>query len=327
MEKQRRSLRENFLSVGRFLSGKGKILLSGVFHYLRSLKYFFTPIGTLAIAMVLGFSQLISGATAAISELSRRLTEISEAASIDLLPIRSRLTDVIGTLNWNQPTDALRTAFTTEWLKEAWEESIATCEGLTDTVRAEIGEAVSTCAAHLTDRMYLFVLLVWIGLAVGYLITRWQIRRILARRAFWKMLMIVAVNALINATVVAFCTWMLTRSGASAAISLLASLILWEFISLFEAYLVHGWKKVKFWKAVNLKAVGWLLLANLLIFLIALGIAWLISLMTNEMVGIFVGIATVEIAYIVSNLNAEAYVKELAEELPPAEPIEENLPS
>jgi hypothetical protein len=153
----------------------------------------------------------------------------------------------------------------------------------------------------------------WIGLVVGYLITRWQIRRILARRAFWKMLMIVAVNALINATVVAFCARMLTVSGANAAISLLISLILWEFISLFEAYLIHGWKKVPFRKTVNFKAVGWLLLANLLIFLIALGIAWLIVLMTNRIVGIFVGTATVGIAYIVSNLNAEAYVKGLAE--------------
>ncbi len=327
MNEEKRAGQETPAPIGDPRAGKKRILRDGLLHYLHALKYFFTPIGSLAIGIALGFSQLLSGAVTAISKLAHRLTEISEFASVDLLPIRSRLTDVIGTLKWDQPIDALQTAFTTEWLKEAWEQSIATCDGLTDPVRREIGEAVGVCAAHLTNRMYLFVLFGWLGLVVGYLITRWQIRRILARRAFWKMLMIVAVNALINATVVAFCTWMLTRSGANAAISLLVSLILWEFISLFEAYLVHGWKKVKFRKAVNFKTVGWLLLANLLIFLIALGIAGLISLMTNKMVGIFVGIATVEIAYIVSNLNAEAYVKGLAAESLPAEAIEENLPS
>ena len=326
MEKQKRNWRETFFSAGDPISGWDRILKRGLLNYLRSLKYFFTPIGTLAIGIVLGFSQLLSGAVKAISELAQRLTEIAQAASIDLMPIQNRLTDAIGTLDWNDPTSALQTAFTTEWLSETWNAGVNSYEGLTDSVRVEIGEAVDQCAAQLTGSMYLFVLLAWLGLAAGYFITRWQIRRDLARRSFWKLLMVSAVNALLGATVVAFCTRMLAISGANAVLSLLISLVLWGFISLFEAYLVHGFRKVNIRKTVNFKTVGLLLLTNLLILSIAVGIATLISWITNRIVGIFVGISTVEIAYIVSNLNAEAFIKELAAETAIEERTETDLP-
>lgn len=325
MEKQKRDRRRIFHAVVKPGSGIDRILKGGILNYLRSLKYFFTPIGTLAIGMALGFSQLLSGAVSAISSLTRRLTEISQASSVDLMPIQNRLTDAIGTLDWNDPTSALQTAFTTEWLSETWNAGVNSYEGLTDSVRVEIGEAVDQCAAQLTGSMYLFVLLAWLGLAVGYLITRWQIRRDLAKRSFWKLLMVSAVNALLGATVVAFCARMLAISGANAVLSLLISLVLWGFISLFEAYLVHGWRKVSFRKTVNFKIVGFLLLTNLLILSIAVGIALLISWITNRIVGIFVGISTVEIAYIVSNLNAEAFIKELAAETAAKERTETDL--
>ena len=325
-EKQKPNGQETVSSDENQSSGVDRILKRGILNYLRSLKYFFTPIGTLAIGIVFGFSGLISGTVEAISELAHRMTEISQVASVDLMPIQSRLTQAIGTLNWNQPTKALQTAFTTEWLPEAWKESVASCEGLNDSVREEIGEAVDRCASQLTGYMYLFVLLAWLGLVAGYLITKWQIRRNLAKRVFWKALMVSALNALLGATVVAFCARMLVISGASALLSFLISLILWGFISLFEAYLVHGWKKVGFRQTVNFKTVGLLLLTNLLIFLFAVGTAALVFWLVNRMVGIFVGIATVEIAYIVSSLNAEAFMKELAEEPTAEEPTENSMP-
>ena len=78
-----------------------------------------------------------------------------------------------------------------------------------------------------------------------------------------------------------------------------------------QAYLVHGRKIVNIKEIVNIKNVLKLLLTNLLILLISASIIGILILITNLYVGIFVGLALTQIAFVVIGLNAESYVIEL----------------
>ena len=90
------------------------------------------------------------------------------------------------------------------------------------------------------------------------------------------------------------------------------SLLLFGFISLLEAYIVHGLGKVEFRRVVNFKNILRLIATNLLIFAAAAAMVALLTALTNTFVGIFVGVSLLEIAFIVVGMNAEAYVKSFA---------------
>ena len=99
----------------------------------------------------------------------------------------------------------------------------------------------------------------------------------------------------------------------SALISSLVSILLFGFVSLLEAYIVHAWKKVDIKKIVNAKNIFTLFATDLIIFLLA-GVCVLLAItLTNFIVGIVIGVVLMEIAFIVIGLNAEAYVKGVLE--------------
>lgn len=87
------------------------------------------------------------------------------------------------------------------------------------------------------------------------------------------------------------------------------SLIIFGAISLFEAYIIQGFKKVSFQQIVNLKNIGQFLLTNLMIFAIAMSFTWITQWIFNSIMAMFVGISLFEIAFLVISMNAEAYVK------------------
>ena len=86
-------------------------------------------------------------------------------------------------------------------------------------------------------------------------------------------------------------------------------------IALIEAYAVHGYKKIGWKKVINAKNAALLLATNLIIFILAWVATVITVLITNGAVGLFVGFALFEIALIVISMNAESYVKTVADGL------------
>lgn len=152
-----------------------------------------------------------------------------------------------------------------------------------------------------------------LGLIGGYLLTRWLVRRNIARRSLWKYLLNAFIDSLLTATLVALCVWLIQVWKPNALISSLISILLFGFISLFEAYVIHAWKKVDIRKVVNAKNIFKLFATDLIIFVLAWVCVLLAIALTNLIAGIVIGIVLMEIAFIVIGLNAEAYVKSVSE--------------
>ena len=125
-------------------------------------------------------------------------------------------------------------------------------------------------------------------------------------------LLISLTDSLITASLVAVSVYLLSLWQPSVFISTSVSLLLFGFISLLEAYIVHGLGKVEFKSVVNFKNILRLIATNLLIFAAAAAMVALLTALTNTFVGIFVGVSLLEIAFIVVGMNAEAYVKSFA---------------
>ncbi len=128
-----------------------------------------------------------------------------------------------------------------------------------------------------------------------------------------KYLFISLVDAILAGAMIALCTWIYSLSHWLTAVAIATGLVLSGGISLIEAYLVHGRGKVDVKVVVNAKNVFKLYCGDLLILLIASAFSALVYWLINAAAAAILGLIFFEIALIVIDLNAEAYVKSLAE--------------
>ena len=277
-----------------------------------NLKYIFVPMGTVALGLVFGLSVLIPGALSSASVLVDSVAEILEGTPLDWDALLSSVTDSAGELEWSDPVTAVQTMFSDDWLTAALSRAVGALVGDVGAYTSELGAAAGVFAGAMGSYLSTLVVFVFLGFLLGYFLLKIFIRRNMARRAFWKYLLISLTDSLITASLVAVSVYLLSLWQPSVFISTSVSLLLFGFISLLEAYIVHGLGKVEFRRVVNFKNILQLIATNLLIFAAAAAMIALLTALTNTFVGIFVGVSLLEIAFIVVGMNAEAYVKSFA---------------
>ena len=139
-----------------------------------------------------------------------------------------------------------------------------------------------------------------------------MVRHTIAKRARWKFFLSAAIDAALTAIIAALVLWLQAVWKPGAWLFGILSMILLGFVSLLEAYVVHGWKKLRLGAVVNFKNVGKLWITNLVVIAVTAVFVLAAFLLTNTVVGFFLALPLLEIAFIVMSLNAEAYVKALA---------------
>ena len=190
----------------------------------------------------------------------------------------------------------------------------ATLSGLAGTENpAQFSAAVHAFTHSLKVNLTALLSFTAAGMLAGYFLTRWLIRRNMARRTLSAFLLQALVDSVLAVLLTGICAWLATLWRPSILLSTLFSVIFFGAVSLLEAYLIHGRKKVTIKSIVNFKNIFKLFATNLIIFLLSAVLVAAVVFLVNVIVGVFVGIAILEIAFIVIALNAEAYVKKTAE--------------
>ena len=150
-----------------------------------------------------------------------------------------------------------------------------------------------------------------LGGVVGVFATRVEIRRNVAKRKFWKFILISIVHTVINATIIAGGVWVISRFNKFAALSTILTLLLYITVAFFEAYLVHGYKKVSLAKVLRVRNFLSLAILSVIEVAIMCAIVGLVLAISNVVVTFFVGYAVVVITLSCLSLNTEAYVKDM----------------
>ncbi len=283
-------------------------------NYFINLKHFFTPLGTFFLGVVLGLSVLIPGSINLISNLGQNVGDLINNTTLNFDALMDTIISNISDLNWADFGSAMRTLFNPEFLAKVLDSALHALVG------GDYGIYVDEIAIMIDNTIKGFIPLAVVliitsilGLILGFFLTKYLVRKEVAKRTFGKFILATLVDSILSAGVIAFIIWLSTIWKYSGIFVLLVAIILFSFTSLLEAYIVHKNDKLKFKTVVNLKNSGFLSTSNALIFVLSILFIGLVSYLINPFVGVFVGVSFVEIAFVVINLNAEAYVKSLAE--------------
>ncbi len=287
----------------------------GLKNFAYNLKYFFTPLGTLALGVVIGLSILIPGVISSAATLAENVKTILAGSSIDFTVLQDSVVKAVGDLDWNNPLSALQTMISEEWLTDTLnaciDALIQSSEVYTLQLNAAVEEFIGAAAVYFTILAFFIVA----GIAAGFFLTKFLVRRNMAKRAFRKYFLVSAIDTLLVAAAAILTLWLYALWQPSVFISTFVWLFICGVIALIEAYAVHGYKKIGWKKVINAKNAALLLATNLIIFILAWVATIITVVITNGAVGLFVGFALFEIALIVISMNAESYVKTVADSL------------
>lgn len=288
------------------------IVKQGLKNYLLNLKYFFVPLGTLFLGVILGLSITIPLFSATLGRLGEGLSALS--LTFDLDAFADSLGIAVGELDWANPLNAIGTMFSRSWLEGAFSACLRDLLPNYDQYVVEIETLAGAAINDVIGYVVTIGAFVALGFFGGFFLTKYLIRQEIAKRSIWQFLAVTAIDGLLSATLVALCTYLLSLWSASALFSTLVSYFLFATISLFEAYLCHGVHKVPAKKVVNFRNSSRLILTDSIV----IGVAWLLSsgtaILFNELAGAVIGFTLMEIAFIVISLNAESYVLSLPRE-------------
>lgn len=284
------------------------MIKQGIKNYFTALKNFFTPLGTMFLGMMIGFSILLPGVLSAVSTLVNGVKGLAESVNLDFNVLFGKVWVSVQALNWSSPLAAIRTLFSREWLDGTLTQALQTILGTDfDTFRAELLALIGDCVSAVKWNVIAFLFFWVLGFVFGYFLLKFQIRRQLAKRSLLRFLLITLLNSFLTTAFVFAAIILLFLWRWSIVISAILIILLASVFALVEAYLAQGQKEMPFKSIVNARNAGLYALTNFIIFLISLAIT-VVAFLINGLMGLFVGLTLIEIAIIVTSLNAESYV-------------------
>ena len=184
------------------------MILSGLKKYFVNLKYYFTPVGMLAVGLVLGLSVALPTAFSALKQFINAVAEIIQSNNVDFTATEDYIVNSITSLNWEDPIGALGTMINGEWLKKLIDGSFELI-GVELKVYADlITQAFEEMVVTIIVLIVLVVFLFFAGLVAGYALTRYLVRRNMARRGLWKMILASLADSLLTVSLFALCVWL-----------------------------------------------------------------------------------------------------------------------
>ena len=287
------------------------MIKQGILNFLKNLKFCFTSLGTLFLGLLFGVCFLYSGMKTQIAQASNDIQTITAEYNFDVEDIKNCVVETFSTLSWDDPVQTIKTVTSKEWLDGTLNVNLENAIENYKLCAFDIEKAVKKAVSGYVKYIVAFAICIVFGLVGGFLLTRYFIRKSLTKTNMLKFILFTILDGVLFVGVTALCLWLTFKWRPSAIVGSAIGIILYGMITLLEAYVIHGIKRVPFKKAVNIKNALLLFATNLIIYVFAFAISGIAVAVTNAFIGIFIALPLLIIAINVISLNAESYILSL----------------
>ena len=285
------------------------MIKQSIVNFFKNLKYFFTPLGTLFLGLIFGVFFLYSGFKVQVKQATTEIQMITQETNISINDLKDCVVESFVDVPWEDPIEAIKLITSSEWLNGTLKENISNTIDNYQLYASDIENAVVNAVSGYIKYIVIFVICAIFGFISGFFLTKFLIRRNIAKRNFWKFVLVTMLDSILTIGVATLSMWLTLLWKPSIIFTSLVGIIIYGFISLFEAYIIHGYKKIPLKQVVNIKNSFLLFISNILIYIISFTISSFVIAITNAFVGVFIALPLVIVGIIVISLNAEAYIK------------------
>ena len=285
----------------------------GLKNYLKSYRYFFVPIGALALGIVVGFSVMVPLVWGAIKTFVSGVADVMGNISVHWDAVKDALVDAFNKLDWMDPQQTASHVFTAEYLGELLRDCAAAALGDTSAAQDEMVSLTEKAVSTMSGAVAWGVFFAFVGALIGYVFTRAMIRSGMAERPLPKIILSIAIDAVIKVTIIAGGAILIARTQKYAVLSWALVILVYGVAEFLQAFFVHGFKKVPFKKVISIKNILLLALLSAIEIAIMFGVTFLLNKFTTPAIALVMGFSIFVITVSCLQLNAEAYVKSLAD--------------
>lgn len=82
------------------------MIKQGISNFFKNLKYFFTPLGTLALGLIFGLSVAIPRTVSSVSDFAGSVQSILSDTTIDFSTLKESVLSAIQSLDWGNPWES-----------------------------------------------------------------------------------------------------------------------------------------------------------------------------------------------------------------------------
>lgn len=250
-----------------------------------------------------------------VKQATTEIQMITQETNISINDLKDCVVESFADVPWEDPIEAIKLITSSEWLNGTLKENISNTIDNYQLYASDIENAVVNAVSGYIKYIVIFVICAIFGLISGFFLTKFLIRRNIAKRNFWKFVLVTMLDSVLTIGVATLSMWLTLLWKPSIIFTSLVGIIIYGFISLFEAYIIHGYKKIPLKQVVNIKNSFLLFISNILICIISFTISSFVIAITNAFVGIFIALPLVIVGIIVISLNAEAYIKKQVDKI------------
>lgn len=230
-------------------------------------------------------------------------------------------------INWEQDfLTVVEQILDTNWLKNTVNGFLHTLDVSAENFTDEFNAILNGFVSDTVGNLILSGSVMFLGVCIANWVTGYAIRRKTAKRNFFQYVLNLILQPVFNATLIFAMVWLLAVLKGYALLLYIVLGIVYEMISFSFSWLIFGRGKVPFKKVITLKNIGMNFLASVIIILINIALLALLGLI-NIFIALLIAIPVLVYSANILNVNADSYIRSLAQEVKAPIVLEEAAPA
>ena len=283
-------------------------------NYFSSALYIFVAMGIIYLILIIVVFLFVMNTVQNLGVMFGDISDlIGNSVSLSGNAVEEFIDYTVDKIDWNADfVSIVKQIMDTNWIKTSIEGFLHTLNVSTENFTTEFDIILQNCLSSVITNLVVAISLLFAGVYFAGVATGYLVRRKTAKKNMKQVILNFIFSPLFLALTVFVLMWLAMLIKGYVLILLVVLGLVYEAISLTQAWFIYGRGKIKYKQAVNLKNVGSNVLAAVIIIAIVIALFVLLSVI-SKFIAVLVIVPVAVYSVNIIGVNADSYISELSE--------------
>lgn len=283
-------------------------------NYFSSALYIFVAMGIIYLILIIVVFLFVMNTVQNLGVMFGDISDlIGNSVSLSGNAVEEFIDYTVDKIDWNADfVSIVKQIMDTNWIKTSVEGFLHTLNVSTENFTTEFDIILQNCLSSVITNLVVAISLLFAGVYFAGVATGYLVRRKTAKKNMKQVILNFIFSPLFLALTVFVLMWLAMLIKGYVLILLVVLGLVYEAISLTQAWFIYGRGKIKYKQAVNLKNVGSNVLAAVIIIAIVIALFVLLSFI-SKFIAVLVIVPVAVYSVNIIGVNADSYISELSE--------------
>lgn len=283
-------------------------------NYFSSALYIFVAMGIIYLILIIVVFLFVMNTVQNLGVMFGDISDlIGNSVSLSGNAVEEFIDYTVDKIDWNADfVSIVKQIMDTNWIKTSIEGFLHTLNVSTENFTTEFDIILQNCLGSVITNLVVAISLLFAGVYFAGVATGYLVRRKTAKKNMKQVILNFIFSPLFLALTVFVLMWLAMLIKGYVLILLVVLGLVYEAISLTQAWFIYGRGKIKYKQAVNLKNVGSNVLAAVIIIAIVITLFVLLSFI-SKFIAVLVIVPVAVYSVNIISVNDDSYICSLAE--------------